>query len=210
MTIRGAYTAWAATYDTDENRTRDLDQAVTAELLGGRRVARALEIGCGTGKNTALLGRISAAVLGLDFSDGMLARARAKLAAPHVAFARADLTRPWPCAGGSVEIIACNLVLEHIEQLAPVFAEAARCLHPGGLLLVSELHPCRQYAGTQARFAAPDATVRIPAFVHHISDFLAAAAGAGLTLQALREWWHADERDRPPRLVSFELLRRAA
>ncbi len=34
--------------------------------------------------------------------------------------------------------------------------------------------------------------IEIQAFVHHVSDFLAAAAFGGLSLEGLKEWWHAD------------------
>lgn len=52
MTIGDAYTRWATTYDTDRNRTRDLDRMTTEILLGDNYYDKVLEIGCGTGKNT--------------------------------------------------------------------------------------------------------------------------------------------------------------
>jgi malonyl-CoA O-methyltransferase len=39
--------------------------------------------------------------------------------------------------------------------------------------------------------------------VHHISDFFAAAAANGLELARMKEWWHAEDQNKPPRLVSF-------
>ena len=54
MGIQNAYTNWSATYDEDPNRTRDLDQQVTYATLSGQHFAAIVEIGCGTGKNTAL------------------------------------------------------------------------------------------------------------------------------------------------------------
>jgi malonyl-CoA O-methyltransferase len=69
--------------------------------------------------------------------------------------------------------------------------------------LVSELHPFRQYQGVQARFEHNGGTITIPAFVHHVSDFLGAAAGANLSLQRLHEWWHTQDNGKPPRLISF-------
>lgn len=208
MHVADAYTAWSATYDADANRTRDLDADVTRGALGARRVRSLLEIGCGTGKNTALYAGIADRVLAVDFSAGMLATARRKIDAPNVRFAHADLTARWPCDDASVDLVACNLVLEHVEHLPPVFAEAARCLGAGGAFFVSELHPFRQYEGTQARFVdAGDETVHVPAFVHHVSDFLDAAAHAGLSVVALREWWHADDVNRPPRLLTLLVAR---
>lgn len=203
QTVQAAYTQWAATYDTDRNLTRDLDQSVTRAALAGRRAASVLELGCGTGKNTALLAEIGARVQALDFSEGMLAQARAKVQAPNVTFGAADLTQPWPCADTSVDLVVGNLVLEHIAELDPLFAEAARVLAPGGLLFLAELHPFKQYLGSRAVFDQGQGRVELPAFVHHISDFLGAAARAGLRLLELREWWHPEDQQAPPRLLTL-------
>ena len=208
MTLQQAYTDWSTTYDADPNRTRDLDQSVTRKVLGLSRRRSILELGCGTGKNTAYFAEIGERVRSMDFSEGMLAQSRAKVTAVHVAFAEVDLTRPWPCVSASADLIVGNLVLEHIEHLPHIFAEAARCLEPGGRFFVSELHPFRQYQGTQANFQRGQQTTVIPAFVHNVSDHLAAAEAAGLQLAALEEWWHADDAGKPPRLISF-LFRKA-
>ena len=40
MTIRDAYNAWAATYDTDRNLTRDLDAQVTRATLAALPATR--------------------------------------------------------------------------------------------------------------------------------------------------------------------------
>ncbi|MDQ6833187.1 MAG: methyltransferase domain-containing protein [Chloroflexota bacterium] len=201
--VRTAYTEWAATYDTDRNLTRDLDQMVTRTVLAERRYRVILEIGCGTGKNTHLLARISDHVHAIDFSEGMLAQARAKQFGPAVTFSVADLTQSWPCAGQSVDLIACNLVLEHIADLSFVFAEAARTLAPAGHLFICELHPFKQYLGSKAAFQRDEACIEPPTFVHHVSDFLDAAARAGFILNSFKEWWHDDDQQTLPRLVSF-------
>lgn len=203
MRVEQAYTEWSATYDTDVNRTRDLDAEATRQVLEGRHPRSVVELGCGTGKNTVFLAEIAERVLAMDFSEGMLARAREKVASDRVIFAVADLTRRWPCEDRSADLIVGNLVLEHIEDLGFVFAEASRCLADGGELLVCELHPFRQYQGTQARFQRGQDTTPIPAFLHHVSDYADAAESAGLTLRRLNEWWHADDAGQPPRLISF-------
>jgi malonyl-CoA O-methyltransferase len=203
MNVQAAYTDWSATYDEDRNRTRDLDQEVTEALLGGSHYASIVEIGCGTGKNTRVLAKTAEKVTALDFSAGMLAQARAKVQAPNVTFIEADLTQPWPLEDGSADLVVCNLVLEHIAGLAFIFAEAARVLREGGRFFVCELHPFRQYGGTQATFQRSEGAVLIDAYVHHISDFLAAAEAAGLRLENLKEWWHVEDAGKPPRLVSF-------
>lgn len=38
MSISKAYSAWAASYDSDHNFTRDLDGEVTRDLFAGQRV----------------------------------------------------------------------------------------------------------------------------------------------------------------------------
>jgi malonyl-CoA O-methyltransferase len=78
-----------------------------------------------------------------------------------------------------------------------------------GRFFSCELHPFRQYQGTQARFQRGAETVEIPAFVHHLSEFTDAAARHGLSLKSFKEWWHEeDTRDKLPRLVSFMFEKR--
>jgi ubiquinone/menaquinone biosynthesis C-methylase UbiE len=198
-----AYSHWSSTYDHDRNLTRDLDQTVTKSILANLRHKSVLEIGCGTGKNTVLLAEIAETVWAFDFSVGMLEKARQKVPARNVSFVVADLTREWPCKQRTVDLIACNLVLEHVRDLSFIFAEAFRVLVKGGRFFVCELHPVRQYQGTKANFQRDQRTTEIEAFVHHLSDFTTAAADNGLSLVSLKEWWHEEDRDKPPRLVSF-------
>ena len=202
MDIRQAYTNWSGSYDSDRNLTRDLDAIVTRQMLVGYRSTTILELGCGTGKNTAFLADIGEQVYAFDFSEGMILEAQSKLAG-QVSFAIADLTRPWPCAGECIHLLVCNLVLEHIGDLNPIFSEAHRVLKRGGHFFISELHPFKQYQGKKAVFQRDEGQVEIPAFVHHISDFVAAAQSAGFRLNSLREWWHEEDDNKPPRLVSF-------
>jgi ubiquinone/menaquinone biosynthesis C-methylase UbiE len=203
MSVQEAYNEWSATYDSDANLTRDLDAAVTREALDHFHFRSILELGCGTGKNTGFFSQIGERVTAVDFSAGMLKKAREKIESHHVLFCAADLARRWPIAAKSVDLVACNLVLEHIEDLAPVFSEASRVLAHGGRLFVDELHPFRQSEGSKARFQSGGATIEVAAFLHHISDFLGAAAEYGLALDQLRERWHAQDSGRLPRLVSL-------
>src|SRR5688572_12830709 len=128
MNIQKAYNEWSQTYDTDRNLTRDLDEQVMREALVNLRFQSILEIGCGTGKNTAFLTQIGERVHALDFSEGMIEKAREKVKAEHVRFSIADLTQKWPCEDESYELIVCNLVLEHIEDLLFIFSESSRVL----------------------------------------------------------------------------------
>ncbi|HUP28296.1 MAG TPA: class I SAM-dependent methyltransferase [Chloroflexia bacterium] len=209
MMVRDAYDTWAATYDVDRNLTRDLDAYVTRQVLGSLRLSadcHILELGCGTGKNTGFLSQMGSRAYALDFSEAMIKQAQAKVRQPNVSFAVADLSRRWPVAGRSVDLVVCNLVLEHLEDLAFVFNEAARSLRSQqgpGRLFVCELHPFRQYMGGKARLERDGEKVEVSAFVHHISEFLEASSTAGLALVRLDEWWHEEDAEAPPRLVSF-------
>lgn len=202
-TIQAAYNQWAKTYDNDFNKTRDLDAETTVVNLSTKSVGSILEIGCGTGKNTGLLAEIGESVLGLDFSEEMLTQAKEKASAAHVRFEQADLLKRWPVEACSYDLVVCNLVLEHIEALGPIFEQAAEALRPGGQFYVSEFHPFRQYYGKQARFDQDGVRTLVPAYVHNTTDFLKAAQKSNFQLLDLGEWWHAADDGKPPRLITF-------
>ena len=203
MNIQNAYNEWSETYDTDQNLTRDLDQKVTREALTPLHFDSILELGCGTGKNTLFLAQVGTHVHALDFSEGMIEKAREKVKAENVRFSVADLRQTWPCEDRAYDLVVCNLVLEHIEDLSFIFSEAFRVLKGNGRFLINELHPFRQYEGKKARFNRGEAVTEIPAFVHHISDFVNEASSHGLKLVQLNEFWHEQDEGKPPRIVSF-------
>jgi hypothetical protein len=76
-------------------------------------------------------------------------------------------------------------------------------LKPGGRFFICELHPVRQYQGAKAKFRAGRETTEIDAFVHHISDFISAGMQSGFALNSFDEWWHQEDQNEVPRLVSF-------
>ena len=203
MSIQNAYNEWSGTYDADENLTRDLDQKVTRESLANLHFDCILELGCGTGKNTVFIAQIGARVHALDFSEGMIEKAKEKVRAENVRFSVADLTQKWPCEDTSYDLVVCNLVLEHIEDLDFIFSEAARVLVQDGRFLINELHPFRQYEGKTARFGTGEAVTEIPAFVHHMSDFVNSASNSKLTLITLNEYWHEKDQGKLPRILSL-------
>jgi ubiquinone/menaquinone biosynthesis C-methylase UbiE len=206
--IQNAYNEWSDSYDRDENRTRDLDRDVVRKQLGLLHFDSILEIGCGTGKNTWFFAQIGKNVLAVDFSEGMISKAREKVQAGNVRFSLMDITQPWDFEEASFDLIVCNLVLEHIQDLSHVFSEAARTLHPGGHFFIDELHPFRQYEGTKARFYRSDEKIEVDAFVHHVSDFLQAAGQNQMVLVQLEEYWHETDENKPPRILSLYFERR--
>lgn len=203
--VASAYDQWAASYDEDQNATRDLDAAVLRRAPISISGSNVLELGCGTGKNTVWLAEQARSVTGIDLSEGMLARARARVPATHVRFVQHDVRAPWPVPDASVDVVVGNLVLEHVAELAPVYAEAARVLRPDGELWLCELHPERQRRGGQAHFtdSATGQTIHVAAFQHTVSEYVNGGIAAGFALRELGEWLEVEAApEAPPRLLS--------
>ena len=112
-------------------------------VAGRRPGGRALDLGCGTGVLTLALARRGLATVGIDHSEEMLVLARQKLAAEGLG---AELStgdvRELPFGDASFDVVTCQGLLHHLEDLRPCLQELDRVLKPGGSFFLSE--PCRQ------------------------------------------------------------------
>jgi 2-polyprenyl-3-methyl-5-hydroxy-6-metoxy-1,4-benzoquinol methylase len=203
MNVQTAYNAWADTYDSVLNKTRDLEAVAIRQLLANIPCTEVLEIGCGTGKNTEWLATKASHVMAVDFSAEMLARAQAKLAGANVRFQQADITQPWSWAQTPADVVTCSLILEHVEDLGFVFRQCRAALKEAGFFYLGELHPFKQYLGSKARFETGAGVVELPCFTHHVSDYLAAARQHGFRCVELGEWFDEDDRTAVPRILGL-------
>lgn len=203
QSIPDAYDRWADQYDTDANDTRDLNAEVLRKQTFTETSDAVLELGCGTGLNTEWLAAQVGHVVATDVSDEMIARARERLTPDSVTLQALDVTEPWPFEASRFDAVVATLVLEHVEALGPVFQEARRALRDGGTFYLAELHPYRQYGGTQAHFEDENTgeTVVIDAFTHPVSEFVSAGVEAGFAVREMGEW--RAEGDEHPRLLTI-------
>jgi len=206
--VQQAYNSWAQQYDSNENKTRDLEARSLRETLAPHTFEHCLEIGCGTGKNTVWLFEKAATVTAIDLSDEMLAKAKEKITSTNVTFVQADITEPWNFATKQFDLVVFSLVLEHIELLQPIMEKAAAALKSGGYLYISELHPFKQYSGSKARFETEAGTQVVTCFNHHITDFTEAANANGLSLVKLAEYFDDDNRNTIPRLLTLLFVKK--
>lgn len=156
MNVEEAYQHWAGQYDTNLNKTRDLEAKALMADLNTVRFQNCLEIGCGTGKNTTFLMTKGEQIVSVDLSENMLAIARQKITAKNVTFLKADLNGEWNFTHQKFDLIVCSLVLEHIENIRRIFQQMDKHLLPGGIVYIGEFHPFRQYSGSKPRFQHED------------------------------------------------------
>lgn len=103
------------------------------------RGLRALDAGCGGGRNSLFLAGAGMQVVGVDQSDGMLARAKTSVAETQCVI---DLLQgkleALPFADGAFDVVICASVLETMTHQATSQAmrELGRVLKPAGYLLV--------------------------------------------------------------------------
>jgi ubiquinone/menaquinone biosynthesis C-methylase UbiE len=135
LAIQPLYDKIGATYDA----TRHAEPAILdalVELLELQNGADVLDIGCGTGNYTTALGARGYEMLGLDRSGLMLRKARAK--APGLLLIGADAAN-LPFANRTFDGAICTLAIHHFDDLEASFAEAARVLDRGRLVIFTAL-----------------------------------------------------------------------
>jgi demethylmenaquinone methyltransferase / 2-methoxy-6-polyprenyl-1,4-benzoquinol methylase len=97
---------------------------------------RVLDACCGTGDLAIAAQAEGGKVTGLDFSDGMLERARRK--STDVEWIRGDLLR-LPFQDGAFEAVTVGFGVRNVEDLDRALRELRRVLKPGGRLAILEI-----------------------------------------------------------------------
>jgi predicted TPR repeat methyltransferase len=120
-----------------------LFKAVVAVRAAARKPAffkRAIDLGCGTGLAAAAFAREVDQFIGVDLSPRMIERARAT--GLYAELDVADMLQGLRARGdASADLILAADAMVYVADLAPVLAEAARVLAPGGLLaFTTETH----------------------------------------------------------------------
>lgn len=206
------YDQWAPTYDTDGNVLQAVDDlqmrdmiphfvniiSQTTRVSGDTRPLRVLDLGCGTGRNTLRLLQASwpcaVEIVGWDASQTMLDVASQKCAsavAQSSASARIDLTLQVIDVSDSASLpndsmgafdgLISTLVLEHLP-LTAFFGAISKVLKPGGVAVMSNMHP-EMGSSTQAGFKdAAGERLRATSFVYGVQETLDAAKVEGLEL----------------------------
>ena len=189
LPTREGYDRWAATYDTMGNWLLALEEPEVERGLGDVAGLDLLDVGTGTGRHAIALAARGAHVTAVDFSDEMLAKARAKPGAERVRWIAHDVLTPLPFAAASFDRVLSGLVIEHIPvaALAGFFAELGRVARPGGRIVVTAMHPAMFVKGVSANFHDESGEVRPRSYVATLSDYVMGATSAGLGITGLVE-----------------------
>lgn len=171
-------------------------------LAQGRRFARVLDLGCGTGLCGRLIAPLADAVDGVDIAPAMVAQSRA--AGVYRRVDQAHLLEWLRADDGPADLIVAADVFIYTGPLAPVFDAAVPRLAPGGVLAFS----VEQADAGRALQLRPSLR-----YAHGRESLLALADQHGLAVQALWEAPIRHDQGRPVMgwyvLLAAQPLRRA-
>jgi SAM-dependent methyltransferase len=101
-----------------------------ARRVHGRRV---VDLACGEGYGSAVLGRTAASVVGVEANPEAFAHARAKYSARRVSFDR-DMVETWH---GDVDCVVFLQTIEHVRDPDAVLEHVRELIGPAGVAYVS-------------------------------------------------------------------------
>jgi ubiquinone/menaquinone biosynthesis C-methylase UbiE len=122
---------------------RHLIQPSVERLIGLERGERVLEIACGNGEFARRMSELGGQVLAVDFSEGMLERARAHGGEVEYRSADAMDAEALLALGdpASFDAVVSNMAIMDMESVEPMAVASSRLLKPGGRFVFSTLHP---------------------------------------------------------------------
>ena len=167
------YSKTSASYDTTRPpQGLDVIRAVLSTNTVPLEAQMLLDAGCGTGQYTAALINDVAQITAIDLNEAMLSAAKEKLhgetESGRLVFQQASL-EALPIDAQSVDAIMVNQVLHHIADDPDthwpghqrVFAEFARVLRPGGMIVINSCSHAQLRSGFWFYQLIPNAIERI-------------------------------------------------
>jgi SAM-dependent methyltransferase len=227
---------WYADYMGKEGGDfqRDIVFPGAERLLKPSKNGRYLDLACGQGAFSKRLAKEPARVIeGFDVSPSLVDFAK-KGAPKHCHFQVGDATafaKLYPPS--SFDGIVCNLAIQNIDPLGPVFADAARVLKSGGTLVLTMNHPAfrqprqsgwgwdeerkLQYRRVDKYLSSyaqpiemhPGSAPKIKTFSFHrpLSVYVTELAKHGFVVDALEEWVSNKTSDSGPRAKAENVAR---
>jgi SAM-dependent methyltransferase len=146
--VRSAWDQLAGFWDermvAGETWQGHLIEPAVERLLALQAGERVLDIACGNGGFARRMAELGANVLGVDFSEGMLERARAH-PGQGIEYRIADATDEAALLAlgerGSFDGVVSNMAIMDMESIEPMAAAVPQLLRPGGRFVFSTLHP---------------------------------------------------------------------
>lgn len=102
---------------------------------------RLLDIGCGTGNYALEMARNGFSVEGIDFSSGMLKKAREKALAEGlgISFLKADFNKTLPFRSSPFDGAICAATLQCVDDPLHFLREISRIIVPRGLIFIASV-----------------------------------------------------------------------
>lgn len=192
LDTRDGYNAWSEIYDIENNVLINLEEDHLLPKIKEVSFKKALDCGCGTGRLSFWLKGIneSASVTAMDFSEGMLEKAKLKPKADSIQWIQTDLLEPFPVENCSFDLVVSALVIEHINDFNKFFANIRAAATPGAEIFITGLHPSISLLGISARFTDKASSRHIlpRSYDHSISEIFNCATSNGLKTIEMNEY----------------------
>ncbi len=194
--VQEGYDLWSEIYDEESNALIMLEQMHLFPELLKRRYESIFDCGCGTGRLAIWLRQHfpGATITGVDFSEGMLSKARHKSPGQNINWRNADLNKPFPFPDEQFDLVVSSLVIEHINNLPNYFGGIRKVARPDADIFISGLHPAMHLLGITARFKNSENNAHIlpESLCHSLSDVFNAAVASGLRVSRIEEHYVDD------------------
>ncbi len=186
VSVQQGYREWAQTYEDTVLDAMDLRLLARIQSIAWDQLQRAADLACGTGRIGVWLKRKGVTSIdGVDLTAEMLEVARAKGVYQRLLIGNMIET---PLEPARYDLVTAVLADEHLPDVRPLYAEAARITRSRGYFVIVGYHPYFLLSGIPTHFdRITGESVTIQCYVHLCSDHVSAALKAGWSLIEMHE-----------------------